>query len=124
MLEALSPLLILVLEAALAALALFALITVLRIVRERPELESLLDQYSWLFEVVGDVVVRVAFHVTEEELAQYQLEAENTGRDIRLVIAYREVMQIAAEHGVEVDLNHVIGLVERRYQELKQQEIV
>jgi hypothetical protein len=78
-----------------------------------------LQHWDWLIKAAEDIVVRVAFHVTADELVQYTEEAELTGRDIRLVIAYRELMQLSSEHGYDLDLSQAIGLVEKIVQDYK-----
>ena len=68
-------------------------------------------QYDWLVDIAYNTVARL--RVTSDELTEYQQEAENTGRDVRLVAAYREIEQLAAEFGVPFNLTLTISLIER-----------
>ena len=123
-LDVLLPLIIQGVQYLVAVLITFLLWRGVKLLADNQEASRLLSQYSWLVEVASDVVIRVAFHVTEEEQLQYEQEAVFTGRDVRLVIAYRELMALAEERGIEVDLNHLIGIIERAYQELAERELV
>lgn len=68
-------------------------------------------QYDWLVDIAYNTVARL--RVTSDELTEYQHEAETTGRDIRLVAAYREIEQLAGEFGIPFNLTLTISLIER-----------
>ena len=93
-------------------------VLVTRALAGNPTLTADLQRYDWVLKAVGDVVVRVAFDITPDELAKYQQEADATGRDVRLVAAYHEVQQLADEKGIEVDLGRLVGMIESEYQRL------
>ena len=90
-----------------------------RVQQANPDLFTALEQYTWLYETAVGVVMRVAFNVTPEERSQYEREAVQTGRDVRLVTAYRELMQIAASKGITIPLVEAISIIERVYQEIR-----
>lgn len=101
-----------------AVVAAAVLFVVGRAIKKNTQLAAWLKENEWLLDVASDVVVRVAFHPTTDELILYKDEAERTGRDLRLVIAYHELAQLAAERGIKVDEARLIGLIEQIYQDL------
>lgn len=97
----------------LAILAVFGV----RAFRQSETASRLMNQYAFLVNIVRDVVVRLA--VTDVELVEYELEARNTNRDVRLVAAYHEIEQILVSFNITVDRNLLINVIERVLEDLK-----
>lgn len=68
-------------------------------------------QYEVLVDIAYNTVARL--RVTSDELEDYQKEAQETGRDVRLIAAYREIEELATDLGIPFNLTLTISLIER-----------
>ena len=73
-------------------------------------------------QVVTDTVLRLAF--TGEDLSDFEEEAEETGRDIRLVAAIYLIDQWTSDRGYDIDEERIVSAVEARLAEMKHLGIV
>lgn len=81
--------------------------------------EAALSQQQWLTDIVWSVVENI--RVDGVEAKEYAKEAIATGRDYRLVAAYREIEQICSEVGIPFNLQLTISLIERVLRQQKEQ---
>jgi len=109
---------------ALVVLLSYAIVRLTSAVSGSERARKFLTQYQWLLEAAGDIAIRMAFNVTYDELEQYGEEASETGRDERLVAAYHELDQLARANGIVLPVEQLIGMVERKVQELKEQGVI
>lgn len=79
---------------------------------------SIYTRNAWLIDTVTDNMLAIAVKigqsafVTSEEYAEYQIEAEQLGWDIRKVMVVRETEQMARAYGFKVDALHIANMVE------------
>lgn len=121
MLEIFTEELVTILTLALILVGTFAGAYVIRLFHEKVKTSDLYLRYEFVFltldDVVTDIVMRLAF--AEADLSRYRLEAERTGRDIRLVAAMDWVNTFTTSHGIELDEELIVSTIESKLAQLK-----
>lgn len=90
-----------------------------RLINRQATLRKVLLENDVVYQLAFDLVLRQRFNVTEAERLAYEAEAAQTGRDIRLVMAYHELDQVLAPYGITRSTKELIAVVERALRDAK-----
>lgn len=117
-----SNILTIVIVLIVAALATIFVKRVQPIIIASPTMQAIGNELQEFDAVVSDTVMRLAF--SGEDLSHFEQEAEESGRDIRLVAAIYLIDQWTSARGYDIDEERIISAVEARLAEGKHDGII
>lgn len=124
--EAFTPELIGLLSLALIVLGTLAVVFYHKAIKPRVLSSDFYKRYGMVLaaldSVVTDTVMRVAF--AKEDLSDFEAEAEETGRDVRLVAAIYLIDRFTSDLGIELDEELIVSKIEAKLVQLKDDGVI
>lgn len=111
-----NPELVTVVVSVLSIVFAYILVVVVRAVERDANVNRLLKQYGALFNTITREVIRVAVVGDAEDWEDYEEEAEETGRDIRMVVVMHRIQPELERLGLDLDVEEIVSMIEEAYQ--------
>jgi len=120
------PELVMLAQLLLVILGAALIVAFYRYAKPRIEESQFFQQYHSILvvldEVVTATVMRIAF--SHEDLSDFEQEAAETGRDVRLVAAMHLIDRFTKQHGIDLDEEFIVSKIEAKLELLKQDGII